>query len=237
LTRRFLEPRLSALDTASLLSIGFKGRDEGILHYAELEANNVANLMGGKVWAGPQPKKDQLRSIVADQQWLHFACHGWFNQNQPLESYLEMGIGEKLTAKEVIQDWRLSSFLVTLSACQTGLSKILRSDEPMGLVRAFLNAGAQAVLVSQWAVEDFPTFLLIDRFYRGLATHANADLGKLLHEAQRWLRNLTAAEARKLEESLATDIFPLQYSLEIYSPNTRPFAHPRYWAAFVLVGK
>jgi CHAT domain-containing protein len=108
----------------------------------------------------------------------------------------------------------------------------------MGLVRAFLHAGAHAVLVSQWAVEDFPTFLLIYHFYRELEGHANPNLGKLLHEAQTWLCNLTAIEARHLKESLATDIFPLsQDSLETYPPDARPFAHPRYWAAFVLVGK
>ncbi len=66
--------------------------------------------------------------------WLHSA-------GQPV-SALELGDGERLTAQEVREGWRLRAELVTLSVCQTGVSRVLRGDEPMGLVRAFLRGDA-----------------------------------------------------------------------------------------------
>jgi CHAT domain-containing protein len=213
-------------------------RNGHVLRYTEPEANMVAHLTGGQVWVGSQPKKERLREMAVHQHWLHFACHGWFNHDQPLESYLETGLGERLTALEVIHDWRLQAELVVLSACQTGVSRILRGDEPMGLIRAFLSAGAKAVLVSRWAVEDLPTFLLMYRFYNELQDETDLELSAALHLAQHWLRRLTVAETRELLVSLPaeSEVPHAPEQLANLPSDTRPFTHPRHWAAFTLVG-
>ena len=56
-----------------------------------------------------------------------------------------------------------------------------------------------------------------------------------LDEAKRWLRNLspgeTAAELNRLGEST-----PIQNPTSPASADVRPFDHPRFWAAFILVG-
>ena len=59
----------------------------------------------------------------------------------------------------------LSARLVVLSACQTGLASGAVADVPagddwVGLVRAFLGAGAQNVIATLWAAPN-PTFLFI----------------------------------------------------------------------------
>jgi CHAT domain-containing protein len=139
---------------------------------------------------------------------------------------------------EIMQTWRLRADLVTLSACQTGITHVLRGDEPMGLVRAFLFAGARAVLVSQWKVEDAPTFLLMQRYYSGYIQAGSANLAAALHAAQVWLRSLTVAEARSHLAALpapTTSVASFD-SLDNLAPDTFPFAHPRHWAAFILVG-
>jgi CHAT domain-containing protein/tetratricopeptide (TPR) repeat protein len=204
------------------------------LRHTEAEATFVASLTGGESWVGPQPKKERLRLAAGDARWLHFACHGQFNHESPLDSYLETGAGERLTALEVMRDWRLQAELVTLSACQTGVSRVLRGDEPMGLVRAFLYAGARAVLVSQWPVEDLPTFLLMQCFYGELQRAEGTNPAAALQTAQVWLRELTAARTRELLAGLpggGPD------PLSGLPPDVCPFAHPRYWAAFILVGE
>jgi CHAT domain-containing protein len=48
----------------------------------------------------------------------------------------------------------LKAELVTLSACETGLSKIFAGDEILGLARGFLTAGASSLIVSLWTVND-----------------------------------------------------------------------------------
>lgn len=224
---------------SSCLAVGYNGvRDGRALRYTEPETKLVAGLTGGEFWVGPEPKKDQLREMAADRRWLHFACHGWFNDRQPLESFLETGRQERLTALEVMREWRLQAELVVLSACQTGVSRILRGDEPMGLIRAFLAAGARAVLVSRWAVEDLPTFLLMYRFYSELQREPGAGLSAALFRAQRWLRALPAARAREVLAGLPAEERIARAS-ELdggLPPDARPFAHPRHWAAFTLVG-
>ena len=48
----------------------------------------------------------------------------------------------------------LNCALVTLSACESGRGSIVAGDEQIGLPRAFLYAGARAVLHSLWRIDD-----------------------------------------------------------------------------------
>jgi CHAT domain-containing protein len=71
--------------------------------------------------------------------------------------------------------------LVTLSACESGRSQVL-SGETIGLVYAFLSAGAAALLVSKWAVQDEVTARFMDRWYAALS--GASDLAQALRAAQ-----------------------------------------------------
>jgi hypothetical protein len=202
------------------------------LVYAGPEAEQVAALLGGRAWVDAGPKREALRQAAARLRWLHFACHGWFDYDQPLASYLETGRGERLTAREIMFEWRLQADLVALSACRSGSSRILRGDEPFGLVRAFLAAGAGTVLVSQWAVDDFATFLLMGRLYQGHQEQPGLGWSGALAAAQHWLSALELEQARRLAGAL-----PLPAWLAALPGDARPFSHPRYWAAFIVVGQ
>ena len=223
--------------TQRALCIGYVGaaEDRQLRHTAS-EAQWIAQLTGGEAWVGAQPKKAQLAASVADYRWLHFACHGWFNYDTPLASYLEIGADEHLTAEEVLQTWRLQAELVTLSACQTGVHRLLRSDEPIGLIRAFLTAGARSVLASQWPVEDLPTFLLMQKFYEQLVA-GGVGVAVALQHAQIWLRTATQEMIHTVRQANAKSIHALADDLLSELPaDPQPFAHPRYWAGFVVFG-
>jgi CHAT domain-containing protein len=58
--------------------------------------------------------------------------------------------------------------LVTLSACETGVSRVAPGNEAIGLVRGFLLAGAAGVVASLWAVDDAATAALMRSFYARL---------------------------------------------------------------------
>ena len=228
-----------ALPTPALpcLAVGYNGSPEvSQLRHTEAEAQFVAHLTGGVAHVGADAKAPLLAEAAPTARWLHFACHGQFRPDAPLESFLETGAGERLTALAVLQGWRLRADLVTLSACETGVSHILRGDEPLGLVRAFLYAGARAALVSLWPVEDLPTFLLMQRFYQALSAQRAPDPAEALRDAQDWLRTLSADAARNLAR-LASDSLPDTFnSLDKMDADSRPFAAPRHWAAFLIVG-
>jgi CHAT domain-containing protein len=229
-----LSARSAAGTLPSALTVGYNGIRQGKkLRYTEVEVECVAALLAGEAVVGGEAKKERLRQAVQDKAWIHFACHAWFNHELPLESYLQTGEDEQLTALEVMEAWQLRARLVTLSACQTGVSRVLRGDEPMGLVRSFLSAGAEAVLVTQWPVEDLPTCLLMLRFYQEVTT-ATTDLSRALLTAQRWLCTLTIAEAQEFAATFGINLTGDDL-LAALARQLRPFEHPRFWAAFKLV--
>lgn len=82
-----------------------------------------------------------------------------------------------LSARTIINPARFNfkADLVTLSACQTGLGKLL-SEGMIGLGRAFLAAGARSLLVSLWRVDDEATKELMIAFYREYLRHGNKGL-------------------------------------------------------------
>src|SRR5207245_10091440 len=76
---------------------------------------------------------------------------------------------------------------VVLSACETGvgsgaLADVPAGDDWVGLVRAFLKAGAAHVVATLWRVDDWATEALMERFYEGLATGAEPARALLLAE-------------------------------------------------------
>jgi CHAT domain-containing protein len=236
LIRHSLSIPTSAAPDRMCLAVGYdSGEGEQALRHTEAEATLVARLNRGKALTGPEAKIKALNQVVENYRLLHFACHGQFNTEAPLESYLQVGASEQLNAVEVLRQWRLRARLVVLSACQTGVSRILRGDEPMGLTRAFLLVGAKSVLVTQWAVEDWPTFLLMQKFYQELDQFGGKPPAAALQAAQIWLRELSLSEAHKQMADLPADEAIVAQSNHL--SETRPFAHPRYWAAFRLVGK
>jgi CHAT domain-containing protein len=87
-----------------------------------------------------------------------------------------------LTAHDVMGMDLLDTRLVVLSACVTGLGDVHASEGVQGLRRAFVEAGARALLMSLWEVSDDSTLLLMEGFYRRLL--AGADCAAALREAQ-----------------------------------------------------
>jgi CHAT domain-containing protein len=106
--------------------------------------------------------------------------------------------------------------------------------------------GAAGVISTLWPVDDYATALLMCRFYELLALQgegAAESPARALREAQRWLRDLTLADERRLlaERPLLKQSRDVASGVrgvtEIHDPrDTRRFADPGYWAGFVFSG-
>ena len=214
--------------STSCLALGNNGDGPQALHFAEEEARSIAGLLHGQALVGPDARREALFRLGADTRYLHISCHGEFDPESPLESLLHLGAGETLTAHQVLEGLRLNCELVTLSACESGLSRVRRGDELMGLVRAFMVAGAPAVIATLWRVDERSTRILMEKFYREVVS--GASFAHALHEAQLYLRTLSQPEVVRLLANGA------QAGETDETSGDRPFADPFYWAPFILVG-
>ncbi|MFO0969370.1 MAG: tetratricopeptide repeat protein [Gemmataceae bacterium] len=158
----------------------------------------------------------------------------------------------RLTAEKVLRDWKLNADLVTLSACETALAAKFEGGEGyVGFSQALILAGSRSVCLSLWKVDDTATALLMDRFYQnilGKRDGLKAPMGKAaaLAEAKNWLGALSRSEALKRTADLLDGVPRGKHAtgpllLAPKTPRTptaedRPYAHPYYWAAFVLIG-
>jgi CHAT domain-containing protein/tetratricopeptide (TPR) repeat protein len=107
-----------------------------------------------------------LRDLAPCADVLHLACHGQFRPDNPLFSSLHLGDGW-MTVRDAYE-LDLGCALVTLSACETGVSAVAPGEELMGLARGFFSAGTASLLVSLWTVDDTSTAELMTGVYRGL---------------------------------------------------------------------
>jgi CHAT domain-containing protein len=117
---------------------------------------------------GAEAHSDALRAHAPAADVLHLACHGTFRPDNPLFSALHLADGLFTVRDAYGLDLRCD--LAVLSGCETGVSGVAAGDELIGLARGFFGAGAPAVLVSLWTVEDASTAALMTHFYRRLRT-------------------------------------------------------------------
>jgi tetratricopeptide (TPR) repeat protein len=155
----------------------------------------------------------------------------------------------RLSVETIAKTWQLDADLVTLSACETALGPDGGGEGLLGFAQVLLGKGAHSLVLPLWKVDDTATALLMRRFYQNLLgkrDRLKAPLPKAeaLAEAKRWLRSLPRAEVEKLAGELANgavraDEEPPPNDLPgkaAVPAGDQPFAHPYYWAAFMLVG-
>ncbi len=127
---------------------------------------------------------ERVQHAMQEAKVVHLACHGQFRADSPYFSALHFADGA-ITVRD-ISEMQLNADLVTLSACETGLSQLSPGDELLGLTRAFLRAGTKTVLNSLWAVDDAVTCSLMTEFYKQVA--AGVSIGEALRSAQLGIR-------------------------------------------------
>ncbi|MEM7261482.1 MAG: CHAT domain-containing tetratricopeptide repeat protein [Planctomycetota bacterium] len=220
----------------------------GPLPFSQWEVTSVVKSIDrekSEVLTGASANEIRLAGLAQNDglarfRYVHLATHAVIDPIDPLQSALllsprpvsdaaaRIAAGEPvfdgwLTAEEIRRGWSLDAELVTLSACRTAVGS---GAGYLSFAEALLVAGARRLVLSQWKVDDRASALLMSEFYRQL--QGGEPPARALREAKRWLRSLTAAEvARRTSEVTKPGAV---------NPESRPFDHPYYWAAFVLIG-
>jgi CHAT domain-containing protein len=168
---RFLRDKDAAEGGA--LAVGNPDVGPGLaLRWAEREAQEVAGLRAGAtVLLRGAATKARVTALAGTVGLLHFAAHAELDEREPMRSALLLtpagGDDGRLEVREVLA-LELRAGLAVLSACETGLGTLSRGDELIGLQRAFLHAGARAVVTTLWKVGDAASFALMRQFYARL---------------------------------------------------------------------
>ena len=204
-------------------------------------------------------KKQKIidNNLTSIAHCVHFSCHGQFKNKSPLESSLILANNEHLTLLDIFQLNLNKCSVVTLSACETGLTDLTSiTDEYIGLPSGFLFAGSPSVVSSLWKVSDLSTSFLMMKFYEILLDkNQQVSVPVALKQAQYWLQDLTVQEylnqlnscqeiVKLMQQKLTTKEFTRlmdmiedeQIRIKGLEPNYKLFNNPFYWAAFTAAG-
>lgn len=158
------------------------------LRYAEYEVRAIRDRYPSSTTLLTQAgaSEHRVKREVGAAGLIHFAVHGELNEEDPMASALLLvpGDGEdgRLQVRELFAT-ELNARLVVLAACETGLGKLSRGDELVGLQRAFLYAGTPTVLTTLWKVDDRASYVLMRTFYEQLAAKGATEALRMAQRA------------------------------------------------------
>jgi CHAT domain-containing protein len=188
----------------------------------EEDASLLDTLLDCQRLAGPDAAtRPAVSQAMGGYDIVHLACHGVFGADLGADAMQASGLvlsdgtgppslnrpgaRQLLSARDVLA-LSLDADLVALRACSTARADVQAGDELLGLIRAFLFAGAPSLLAALWNVHKVSSRLLLEAFYRNWLSGPGMPKWRALQQAQRWLRG------------------------------REEYAHPYHWAPFVLVG-
>ena len=185
------------------------------LPYAREEVLSIGKLFPAgqrKLYVGDAAREETVKSEKLDDfRYIHFATHGFLDELHPGRSGILLSRAPESSEDGMLQTGeimrlKLNADIVTLSACSTGLGRLVNGEGILGLTRAFFYAGARNVAVSLWNVNDSATATLMESFYLNLR------------------RGLPKSEALR------------QAKMSLVHSSQKSWRHPYFWAAFVLEG-
>ena len=201
-------------------SFAYRGGKFGPLPEAAAEVKALGLVYGrenSEIQTGLEAGEDKFKAEAGEFQVLHLATHGIFNDASPMYSHVLLSPGDSKSKEDgLLEAWEvmqmdLKAKLVVLSACETARGHFSAGEGVIGLTWSFFVAGVPTAVVSQWKVESASTSKLMVSFHQKLKTGTN-------HSGPQF------ATAKALQEA--------QLEL-LHNPQ---YAHPFYWAGFVVVG-
>lgn len=96
----------------------------------------------------------RVKEEMGNASWVHFACHGVQDHENPTDSALLLSGSMRLTLSEIIGMKMPPKDLAFLSACQTATGNKGLSDEAVHLAAGMLSAGYRGVVATMWSISD-----------------------------------------------------------------------------------
>ena len=145
----------------------------GKLPHATKEAEWVSHILKCKPILHEQATKDAVMMRIMNAKVIHLATHGSAVAGFLAFAGMTASTTDTVDAKRVliypeeIESLNISPALVVLSSCDSGRG-VFKADGIQGMARAFILAGAQAVLTTLWRVPDESACIFMQFFYQYL---------------------------------------------------------------------
>lgn len=129
--------------------------------------------LNGRILMDSNATKTRFLKGINHYDILHLATHAVMNPSNPSQSYIAFypedstkADSYKLYLDELYNLNLDSTRLMLLSACETGVGKLVEGEGVMSLSRGVLYAGCPSVITTLWPANDQSTAYIITNFYK-----------------------------------------------------------------------
>ena len=178
-----------------------------------VEVDACARVWNGErtLLKGPDASRRRLmEQLQRNPAVVHFATHVLESSERPASAMIALSLTDRnemeLLPPVEIAHWSTHAGLIVLSGCHSAAGAALPGTGLVGLTRAWLLAGAQSVVTTNWDTPD-DSGPLFGALYAKLMGQRRADPASALRDAQRVMMQSGGWRAR-----------------------------PRYWGAYSVVG-
>lgn len=184
------------------------------LAFSKNELENLQANFSGKYLDKQEATFENFKKNAENYSILHLSTHA--SSGDIIEPANIRFIDQEILYSE-LYNLNLNPNLVVLSACETGIGKLYKSEGAMSVARGFQFAGAQNLLFSLWKVNDFTTSVLMEKFYKNVKN--GNSFFESNHQAKLdFLNDETISNAKKSPYYWASFVY--YGSLENQSSNT-----------------
>jgi CHAT domain-containing protein/tetratricopeptide (TPR) repeat protein len=178
---------------------------------------------------GPDANLAALTAALSQRRpaIIHFAVHVVSPPGRPEQAALALSLGKdnipELLTREKIASLRVPGSLVVLSGCSSGQGQTAPSTGLIGLSRAWLLAGASAVVVSNWPTPD-DSGPFFSNFYSQLASYRSSSS----------FSQFSGAHSDSLAKRAASALQQAQLQIQTRGGYG---SSPAFWAAYSIISK
>jgi len=177
------------------------------LPFAEQEVKNIKRIISStSAYLREKSTETIFKQIATGKSIIHFATHGKFITNTPLNSFILLAADNQndgfLSVNEIFTLDLSRCKLFVLSACETNINQVRSGDDLFGFTRSLSYAGVSSILSSLWSISDESTNFYMEKLYQHLKAKLN--------------------------------IVQSNQKAQIYTMKKYP--SPKYWAAFQIIG-
>ncbi|MBC7847048.1 MAG: CHAT domain-containing protein [Flavobacterium sp.] len=175
------------------------------LTFSKAEMQSIKSNFDGQFFENKTATFDNFKMNASNYSILHLSTHATSGDT---ETPASIKFYDQEILYSELYNLNINPDLVVLSACETGIGKLYKSEGAMSVARGFQFAGAQNLLFSLWKVNDYTTSVFMTDFYKNIK-NGESYLDANANAKMNFLKDKSISNAKK---------------------------SPYYWSAFVYYG-